>query len=404
MPHPPERVLQPGREQLVEVELGDELVRAQSPALLDRSQETMGVAEAGRGNGAHPETLLERLTARATRRARRTPAHLPSPPRHRARRGLGRARRWRCGGSLTAGFGVGSRGRLRAAAGFFGLELRGGSVGRRRLRGAGFGAGRAGLRRRRLLGPGFAAPASTAAGFGRRGRRGLRRRRLRLRRPASSPSRAGAGFAAAGFGRRRLLRRRRGLGRCSRAGFDHRLGRGGLGLRARLAFALRRWAPRPRWPSRRRRWRCRAARRSGRPSRPPRGRTACGFALAFGFGVRAVADLGAAGAPGLGAPTASGAGEVSGFGAGGTVVSSSSRKTRPARSAAALRPRPAAVSISFFGSDGIRASSCPPPRAPMRRPRRHYRVTAGDRQRLGGGQARDDLAARRLAARRARRR
>ena len=51
--HAAERVLQAGREQLVEVELRDELVRAQPAALVDRSEEAVGVAKAGRGDGAH---------------------------------------------------------------------------------------------------------------------------------------------------------------------------------------------------------------------------------------------------------------------------------------------------------------------------------------------------------------
>jgi hypothetical protein len=80
-------------------------------------------------------------------------------------------------------------------------------------------------------------------------------------------------------------------------------------------------------------------------------------ALALAFGLRrVVADFGAAGVPGFGAPTASGEGLVSG---GGTGVSDSSRRRRPASSApapTALRPRSAAESISFFGSDGIRPS------------------------------------------------
>src|SRR3954470_1489953 len=51
------------------------------------------------------------------------------------------------------------------------------------------------------------------------------------------------------------------------------------------------------------------------------------FGLAWAFGLRAVADFGAAGAPGFGAPTASGAGLGSRSG-GGVVVSSSSRTSR----------------------------------------------------------------------------
>jgi hypothetical protein len=81
-----------------------------------------------------------------------------------------------------------------------------------------------------------------------------------------------------------------------------------------------------------------------------------GLDFARGFAWRAVADLGAAGAPGFGAPTASGAGEASGLA--GTVASSSSRRTRPARSTA-FPANPVAVSISFFGSDGIRAYILP---------------------------------------------
>ena len=51
MAHPAERVLEVGREQLVEAELGDELVRAQPAALLDRAQEAVGVAQAVAGMG-----------------------------------------------------------------------------------------------------------------------------------------------------------------------------------------------------------------------------------------------------------------------------------------------------------------------------------------------------------------
>ena len=79
-----------------------------------------------------------------------------------------------------------------------------------------------------------------------------------------------------------------------------------------------------------------------------------GLVFARGLGLRvAVADFGAPGAPIAGAPTDSGA-----FDGGGTVVSSSSRRMRPAIPApapTALRPRSVAVSISFFGNDGIGA-------------------------------------------------
>ena len=51
--HPAERVLEVGREQLVEAELRHELVRAQPSALVDRSQEAMRVAEAVSRDGPH---------------------------------------------------------------------------------------------------------------------------------------------------------------------------------------------------------------------------------------------------------------------------------------------------------------------------------------------------------------
>ena len=71
MPHAAERVLEVGREQLVEAELGDELVRAQPSALVDRAQEAMGVAQAGRGDGAHgPDPNGARAARRTGPRAR----------------------------------------------------------------------------------------------------------------------------------------------------------------------------------------------------------------------------------------------------------------------------------------------------------------------------------------------
>ena len=51
--HAAERVLEIGREQLVQAELGHELVRAQPPALVDRPQEAMRVAEAVSRDGPH---------------------------------------------------------------------------------------------------------------------------------------------------------------------------------------------------------------------------------------------------------------------------------------------------------------------------------------------------------------
>ena len=60
LPRPPERVLQAGREQVLDRELGDELVEPDALALVDRAQQPVRVAEAGGGDGTH--------------RAHRTPA------------------------------------------------------------------------------------------------------------------------------------------------------------------------------------------------------------------------------------------------------------------------------------------------------------------------------------------
>ena len=57
---PPERVLERRREQLLDGELGHELVEPHTLALLDRAQQAMGVAEAGGGNGTHGRTVLAR--------------------------------------------------------------------------------------------------------------------------------------------------------------------------------------------------------------------------------------------------------------------------------------------------------------------------------------------------------
>src|SRR4051794_18157691 len=101
------------------------------------------------------------------------------------------------------------------------------------------------------------------------------------------------------------------------------------------------------------------------------------FALALAFGLRAVADFGAAGAPGFGAPTASGAWLGSRSEGGGVVVSSSSRTSRPA-SSAAFSTRSLAAPRSFFGIRGIRGLSCPALITPMRRAAQapHHRTRA----------------------------
>ena len=83
-----------------------------------------------------------------------------------------------------------------------------------------------------------------------------------------------------------------------------------------------------------------------------------------GFGVAraaaglrfAVADFGAAGAPGFGAPTLSGEADGAGLSetGGGTVVSSSRRRS-PSATSTALRATSVAESISFLGMEGIGA-------------------------------------------------
>ena len=67
MAHAAERVLQVGREQLVEAELRHELVRAQPAALVDRAEEAVGMAQAVGGDGAHDALTLMRARDPATR-------------------------------------------------------------------------------------------------------------------------------------------------------------------------------------------------------------------------------------------------------------------------------------------------------------------------------------------------
>ena len=224
--HPAERVLEIGREQLVEAELRHELVRAQPPALVDRSQEAMRVAEAVAGMGrirADSNARATRPTGRAhaPRSARAVPGrtrlggrrggplaacsdsrprgfcgapvgHDLARVRRRRVRGLRRLRRSARAPSRSGSSPPASRPRA-SGSGFGGGRLRGaaGLLGRGRLRArAGFFAG--GLRRA----AGFAARrrASSPTGFGRRrvlrrgpGRRGLRRRASASSRPASAP-------------------------------------------------------------------------------------------------------------------------------------------------------------------------------------------------------------------------
>ena len=57
LPRPPQRVLEPGREQLLDRELGDELVEPEALALVDGAQQAVRVAEAGGGDGTHARTV-----------------------------------------------------------------------------------------------------------------------------------------------------------------------------------------------------------------------------------------------------------------------------------------------------------------------------------------------------------
>ena len=281
----------------------------------------------------------------------------PASRRGLRRRGLRRGG-LRRGAASRAGFG----GRLRPRASA--RRLRGRGLRGRRLR-------RRGLRRRRLR------------------RRRLRRRGLRARASAAAGFGA-AGFAAAGFGfgfaggwlRRRGLRGAPASAPRPAWTSRRRLRRGGLRRRGVLRRGLGSVASRrAAWPSPSRRPAASAVpvgtapsvggrgggvgggrrlRRAGRPWRSRRGPTA---SPSRGLGLRlarAVADFGAAGAPGFGAPTASGRGlGLGGRRDGGVVLVA--RRSPAGRRSAALRPRSAAVSISFFGSDGIRATVCPAP-------------------------------------------
>ena len=220
VPQPAERVLEVRREQLLEAELGHELVRTQPSALVDRAQKAVSMTEVGRRDGTHrPRTLMERarpgdpgrapadLSPRACRPPpwrpqAHSPRRPPSPPSAPARErpswpppsaspSTRRASTWprrQASRRPATSRARASRARASSAAGFAGAEA---GFARRRLRAAGLRRGRLGrrgrLRRRRL----------------RRGR--VLRRRLRLRcrgRLASSPAppaSAAAGFGAAGF-------------------------------------------------------------------------------------------------------------------------------------------------------------------------------------------------------------
>ena len=198
MPHPAERVLQIGREQLVEVELGDELVRAQPSALLDRAQEAVGVAQAGRGDGTHGLDPMRRARTSARDPANRV-AHADVSPRASGGASRPRAR-------FAAVFGVPSPVGTTPSAGVAAAPFAacGGS-----LRRAGFG-GAAGFAAAGFAAAGFARrPASSrpawrrgfgAAGFGAAGFDAPASRRPASARRASAPPACGAaGFGAAGF-------------------------------------------------------------------------------------------------------------------------------------------------------------------------------------------------------------
>ena len=302
VPQPAERVLQPGRKQLVEVELGDELVRAQSPALLDRSQETMGVAEAGRGNGAHARNPIGALDG-----AREDPARaghaclLVVARRHRAVRGLGRGGVGGLRRLLRRG-----RGRLRRGAASSWPRAPAGASGCRRSTGKPSSAP-----------PPWASPPNRPSRC-----RGTPR--PSPRRPASWPSRAarasrppassafgaagvfavagGAGFAAAGFlAAAGFFAGAAGLAGAAAGFLITGLDAAGLVFARGLRFGV---AGGHRALGGRRGGGVGGAERlgaSGRPSRPPRGRTACGFALAFGLRLATCGRrLGRGGSAGLG--------------------------------------------------------------------------------------------------------
>ena len=178
-----ERVLQPGREQLLDRELGDELVEAEALALVDRAQEAVGVAEA-RGwdrthgpNLANPgrRGLVPNVSVRPGPAASGRPGDARSA-RLVARGGLRRGGR---GGDLRL---LGGRGGRLLVAGRLGLRGSGRRLRRRR---------RTGLRGRRASVAGFAAARLGGLGFAARlgGRRRLRLLRRRLRRRPSSASR-----------------------------------------------------------------------------------------------------------------------------------------------------------------------------------------------------------------------
>ena len=386
----PSAFSRPGREQLVEVELGDELVRAQPPALLDRAQEAVGVAEAGRGNGAHARNPIE-----GSRGAREDPARAGQRAycvvarRHRAVRGLGRGGVGRLRRLLGLRLGVAGavcpsaawrrlrdrrldrglvrgRGRCaglpaaswpRAPAGASGVPPRSVAGGARRSSRAVAWASR---REPPFAVPGYAPAFATAAsaswpsraarasrrGFFAVARGGLRRRGARASRrglrplPVSSPAppawpgAAAAGFLTTGLDAAGLVFAR---GRARSSGGHRALGGrrgGGVGRAERLgvgpALAV---APRPEGFGLGLRLRLRLARGGGLG----RGRSA---------GLRARRRH-----PGRARPRA--------WPAAGTVVSSSSPQDAGRRHRRPCAARSAAVSISFFGSDGIRAYILP---------------------------------------------
>ena len=61
---PPERVLEPGREQLLDANSVTNSSSAEALALVDRAQQAVRVAEAGGGDGTHGRTVSARHAAR----------------------------------------------------------------------------------------------------------------------------------------------------------------------------------------------------------------------------------------------------------------------------------------------------------------------------------------------------
>ena len=293
MAQPAERVLEVGREQLLEAELGHELVRAQPSALVDRAQEAVRVSEAVRGDGAHrPKTLMERVRSGDPGRTRHdiSPRACPPPPwRPRARsrrRGFRRRLGCRSGRRL-----LGARPSAwpqRASARLRGARAASAAASMRR---APAPASRQPVSRPRASPeqpssrpraspprPGFAAAGFAAAGFAGAAfaaAAGLPAPRSSPPRPASARAAAASPPRASSRGLRRGGLRGRGLRRrlAGAAGF----GAAGGGLRL---------APRP-WPPASSSPRRFAARRL-RSASPRRLRRRRRLRLAFGF-ARAVA-------------------------------------------------------------------------------------------------------------------